>query len=65
MKTSGGKYIAPQHVEGCLGKDPLIEQIIVFAQQRHFVSALIVSNRTIYSRFAKNRLSVSVLRWRH
>ena len=44
MKTSGGKYIAPQHVEGCLGKDPLIEQIIVFAEQRHFVSALIVPN---------------------
>ena len=44
MKTSGGKYIAPQHIEGTIGKDPMIEQIIVFADELHFVSALIVPN---------------------
>jgi long-chain acyl-CoA synthetase len=42
MKTSYGQYVAPQLVEGTLGKDPFIEQIAVVADARHFVSALIV-----------------------
>ncbi|MZI92484.1 AMP-binding protein [Vibrio sp. CAIM 722] len=42
MKTSGGKYIAPQMIEGTLGKDHYIEQIAVIADARQFVSALIV-----------------------
>ncbi|OBT16786.1 long-chain fatty acid--CoA ligase [Vibrio sp. UCD-FRSSP16_10] len=42
MKTSGGKYIAPQVVEGTIGKDHFIEQIAVIADTRKFVSALIV-----------------------
>ncbi|MDA9556303.1 long-chain fatty acid--CoA ligase [Vibrio sp.] len=42
MKTSGGKYIAPQVIEGLIGKDHYIEQIAVVADGRKFVSALIV-----------------------
>lgn len=42
MKTSNGKYVAPQRVEGVLVQEPLIEQVAVFADARHFVSALIV-----------------------
>jgi len=42
MKTSYGQYVAPQVVEGAIGKDPFIEQIAVVADARHFVSALIV-----------------------
>jgi len=42
MKTSTGLYVAPQLVEGTLGKDPLIEQVAIVADARHFVSALIV-----------------------
>ncbi|MBQ1783854.1 MAG: long-chain fatty acid--CoA ligase [Gammaproteobacteria bacterium] len=42
MKTSNGKYVAPQRVEGVLAQEPLIEQVAVFADARHFVSALIV-----------------------
>ncbi len=42
MKTSGGKYIAPQLIEGAIGKDHYIEQIAVIADTRKFVSALIV-----------------------
>ncbi|PSU47884.1 long-chain fatty acid--CoA ligase [Photobacterium frigidiphilum] len=42
MKTSGGKYIAPQVIEGAIGKDHFIEQIAVIADTRKFVSALIV-----------------------
>lgn len=42
MKTSNGKYIAPQRVEGALGKDAFIDQIAIIADSRNFVSALIV-----------------------
>ncbi len=42
MKTSGGKYIAPQRIEGTLVQDRYIEQVAVIADAKHFVSALIV-----------------------
>lgn len=42
MKTSNGKYIAPQYIEGKLGKDKFIEQIAIIADARKYVSALIV-----------------------
>ena len=44
MKTSNGKYIAPQHIEGKVGKYNLIEQIAVIADGKKYVSALIVPN---------------------
>ena len=42
MKTSNGQYVAPQKVEGALGKDAFIDQIAIIADSRNFVSALIV-----------------------
>lgn len=42
MKTSNGKYIAPQQVEGALIQEPLFEQVAVVADCKKFVSALIV-----------------------
>ncbi len=42
MKTSGGKYIAPQQVEGTLIRDHFVEQVAVVADARKYVSALIV-----------------------
>ncbi|WP_281646674.1 long-chain fatty acid--CoA ligase [Parendozoicomonas sp. Alg238-R29] len=42
MKTSGGKYIAPQVVEGALVRDHFVEQVAVIADARKYVSALIV-----------------------
>ncbi len=53
MKTSGGKYIAPQMVEGTLGKDHFIEQIAVIADTRKFVSALIVPSFEALEEYAK------------
>jgi len=42
MKTSGGKYIAPQHLETLLKQDYFIEQAAVIGDNRKYVSALIV-----------------------
>ena len=42
FKTSGGKYIAPQVIEGKLKEDPLIEQAMVVGADQKFASALVV-----------------------
>jgi long-chain acyl-CoA synthetase len=41
IKTSGGKYIAPQNLENELKADPLISQVMVHGDQRKFCVALI------------------------
>ncbi len=42
FKTSGGKYVAPTHIEGLFkGICPLVSQIMVHGADRNFVSALI------------------------
>lgn len=40
--TSGGKNIAPQHIETAVGKDHYIEQITTIGDRRKYISALIV-----------------------
>lgn len=56
MKTSNGKYIAPQNVEGVLMKDKFIEQAVVIAEGETFVSALLVPNYEAIEDFAKEKM---------
>jgi long-chain acyl-CoA synthetase len=42
FKTSVGKYISPQKIELLLGRDHLIEQVVVIGDNRKFITALIV-----------------------
>ncbi|GAC1637291.1 MAG: long-chain fatty acid--CoA ligase [Candidatus Dormibacteraceae bacterium] len=44
FKTSGGKYIAPLHLEHLLLSDPLIERAVVVGEGRPYVTALVVPN---------------------
>lgn len=44
IKTSGGKYVAPQNLENELKADPLISQVMVHGDQRKFISALVTLN---------------------
>ena len=44
MKTSNGKYIAPQQIENLLTNNNFIQQIMLVAEGRQFVSALVVPN---------------------
>ncbi len=46
MKTSNGKYIAPEQIEAAMNADPMIAQTVVIAEGRKFVGALIVPERT-------------------
>ncbi len=42
MKTSNGKYIAPQQIEMRLSANPYIEQAIVIGDKRPYVTAIVV-----------------------
>jgi long-chain acyl-CoA synthetase len=44
IKTSLGKYIAPQPIENSIRSIPMVEQVIVVGNHRKFPSALIVPN---------------------
>lgn len=44
MKTSGGKYVAPQPVESLLTNDDYIENAILIGDDKPYVSALLVPN---------------------
>ena len=53
FKTSNGKYIAPQMIESKLLVDKFIDQIAVIADQRKFVSALIIPVYTLLEEYAR------------
>ena len=67
IKTSGGKYIAPQHLEGSLKAFcPYINQVLVHGNNRNFCSALIVLDTESIQRWAgQNGIAPSELSPRH
>ena len=44
FKTSGGKYIAPQHIEGRIKRSRFVNQVVLVGHMRKFPAALIVPN---------------------
>ena len=54
FKTSNGKYIAPQAIETKLVVDRFIDQITVIADERKFVSALIVPEYSQVEKYARD-----------
>jgi len=46
LKTSGGKYVAPQVIENKFKESDFIEQIMVVGEGKKYVSAIIVPNFT-------------------
>ncbi len=56
IKTSGGKYVAPQEIEGHLkAASPLISQVLVHGDRRAFVSALVTLDPQAASSWARGR----------
>lgn len=54
FKTSNGKYIAPQAIETKLVVDRYIDQITIIADERKFVSALIVPDYAQVEKYARD-----------
>lgn len=53
FKTSNGKYIAPQMIESKLLVDKFIDQIAIIADERKFVSALIIPEYPLLEEYAR------------
>ncbi|MDL2322756.1 long-chain fatty acid--CoA ligase [Bacteroidales bacterium OttesenSCG-928-A17] len=53
-KTSNGKYIAPQQLEGRLMDDPFIEGAVIIGDQRKYVSAMIIPDFIELEKYAKS-----------
>ncbi len=43
--NSGGENVAPQRVEGLLVAEPLIEQVVIYGDQRPYLVAMVVPNQ--------------------
>ena len=52
FKTSNGKYIAPQMLEAGLVVDRFIDQVVIIANERKFVSALIIPEYKLLAEWA-------------
>ncbi len=53
IKTSGGKYVAPQHIEGKVKSTcPYVSQVIVHGDRRNFCSALVTLDEEAITKWA-------------
>jgi long-chain acyl-CoA synthetase len=52
IKTSGGKYIAPQPIENAIKRSRFVNQVVVIGDQRKFPAALIVPQMDALSSYA-------------
>lgn len=55
IKTSGGKYVAPQLIEGRLKLNPYVAEAVVIGNGRKFPSAIIVPNLELIAQFAQEQ----------
>jgi long-chain acyl-CoA synthetase len=53
IKTSGGKYIAPQRLESLIKSSRFVSQVVVVSNARKFASALIVPNMELLRGYAQ------------
>jgi long-chain acyl-CoA synthetase len=53
IKTSGGKYIAPQQVENLIKSSRFVAQVFVVGNSRKFAAALVVPNMQMLRDYAK------------
>jgi long-chain acyl-CoA synthetase len=55
IKTAGGKYVAPQKLEGLLKLDPLISHVLIHGDRRKYVVALLTLNEPYLKTLARER----------
>ncbi len=54
FKTSNGKYISPQALESKLVVDRFVDEVAIIADERKFVSALVIPNYNLLEQWARD-----------
>lgn len=54
IKTAGGKYVAPQKLEGLLKMEPLIANVLIHGDQKKYIVALISCDEDQLKKWASN-----------
>lgn len=54
IKTAGGKYVAPQKLEGLLKMEPLISNVLIHGDQKKYIVALISIDEEQLKKWASN-----------
>lgn len=55
IKTGGGKYVAPQKLEGLLKLNPLVSQVLIHGDNKKYIVALITLDPIHLENFAKEK----------
>lgn len=55
IKTAGGKYVAPQKLEGLLKTSPLISNVLIHGDKRKYVVALVTLNEPFVKAMARDQ----------
>jgi long-chain acyl-CoA synthetase len=55
IKTAGGKYVAPQRLEGLLKMSPLISHVLIHGDRRKYVVALLTLNEPYIKQLARDK----------
>jgi long-chain acyl-CoA synthetase len=60
IKTAGGKYVAPQRLEGLLKTNPYVSNVLIHGDQKKYIVALLTLNELSIKSWAKaNKLEYS------
>lgn len=55
IKTAGGKYVAPQRLEGLLKIHPLIAQVLIHGDQKKYIVALLTLDKAMLLQIADSK----------
>ena len=55
IKTSGGKYVAPQPIENRVKRSRYIEQVVMIGDRKKFVALIVVPDFAVLERWAKEQ----------
>lgn len=53
IKTAGGKYVAPQKLEGMMKLDPLISNVLIHGDRKKFIVALLTLDESVAKKYAR------------
>jgi long-chain acyl-CoA synthetase len=62
IKTAGGKYVAPQKLEGLLKLHPIIGHVLIHGDQKKYIVALLTLDRATLEHMAKDK-GISYSQW--